>query len=246
MDNVMKNIIIIFISLLIIVGVEVIAASTYQTNLPIIFKNPLPIQTPTPTSIPIPYGIHILPNSYIYESGGMTNVIGEVLNNTDDSLYNVSVTVEFYNNFGTILGTGSTLLTPLNLPPREQGCFILILYDVLTDWSYYIFDPVGYELGSSNPDLKIIYDLGSYNSTYGDYEITGLASNDGNQSAYSVGVGGTLYNAADVPVGCEYGYLSVPDLEPGQGSDFYLFFSGSNRDYYDVDDYRLRVAGDLP
>ena len=242
----MKKIIMLVILLLVMLGVEVMAASTYQTNLPIIFKNPPPTQTPTPTSTPIPYGIHILPNSTIYETGGMTNVVGEVFNNTDDSLYNVEVTVEFYNTFGTMVGTGSTLLTPLNLPPRQMGCFIIIIYDVLADWTYYIFDPPGYEFGSSSADLNIIYDQDSYNSTYGDYEITGLVRNDGYQSSYSVGVGGTLYNAADLPVGCEYGYLSAPDLAPGQGSDFYLYYSGSNRDYYDVTDYHLRVAGDLP
>jgi hypothetical protein len=49
-----------------------------------------------------------------------------------------------------------------------------------------------------------------------------------------------------MPVGCEYAYITDLDLNPGQLSEFAINFSGNIRDYFDVTDYRVRVASDLP
>jgi hypothetical protein len=80
----------------------------------------------------------------------------------------------------------------------------------------------------------------------GDYIINGWVRNDGSQLSSSVSVGGTLYNPADVPVGCEDSISNIPDLRPDEISDFTIQFSGDNRDYADVNDYRLRVTGNVP
>jgi hypothetical protein len=240
----MKRILTLVVLFLVLMGVEVMAASYYQTYLPIVSRQATPTPSPTPTATSFPEAVQILPRSYVYESVGMMHVVGEVLNNTGFSLYFVEVYVRFYDAFGQDVGIGSTVMEPFNLPAWERGCFIINM-DVPLEWSTYEFDEPIYESGNSSPNLTILASTWSYDPAFGDYDIFGWVRNDGSQRSYSVGVGGTLYNPADVPVGCEHSFVTDYDLIPGQISDFSLKFSGDNRDYYDVDDYRLRVAGDL-
>jgi hypothetical protein len=244
----MKKISLLVFLFLSIIAIEVSAASYDQIYLPVVSNPATPTPSPippTPTATTIPYGVQILPNSYVYESGNMMYVVGEVLNNTSFSLYSVEVMVEFYDAYGQSVGSGSTILAPLVLPEWERGCFTIFM-DIPPEWSNYQFNNPLYDLGSSSPGLNIIYKTGSYSSTFGDYDIYGLVRNDGIQPAYSVSVGGTLYNTSNMPVGCEYAYITDLDLNPGQLSEFAINFSGNIRDYFDVTDYRVRVASDLP
>ena len=57
---------------------------------------------------------------------------------------------------------------------------------------------------------------------------------------------GTVYNSSGVPVGCNYAAVNSTDLEPGQISSFDIKYLSYYRDYIDVTNYKLRVAGDLP
>lgn len=242
----MRKIGLIVILLLTVIGVEVMAASYYQTYLPIVYKQPTPSPTPEPTATSIPpNGVQILPNSYDYWSGDMMHVVGEVVNNTSESLYYVEVVVNFFDAYGHLVATDSTVLTPLNLPAREKGCFSIIL-DVPPDWYDYEFEAPTYDIGSSSADLIIFGEAGSYNPSNGDYDITGEVRNDGGQPSNSVSVGGTLYDKYDMPVGCNYIYVDPTDIDPHQISSFALNYWGVNRDYNDVTHYSLRVAGDLP
>jgi hypothetical protein len=247
-----KNITLI-ITLLAFLTVEVIAATNNQTYLPIVFyrvppaPSPTltPSPTPTPTTTPIPEEVIILPVSYVYESSGVMHVVGEVLNNTRFSLYFVEVIVWFYDVFGQEVGSGTTVMEPFNLPAWERGCFIIKM-DIPLHWSTYVFDDLIYEFSIPSPGLNILASNWNYSPAFGDYSIDGLVRNDSDQISKSVKVGGTLYNSADVPVGCEYSEVAGYDLSPGQISEFHMNFSGDDRDYMDVDDYRLRITGDLP
>jgi hypothetical protein len=172
-------------------------------------------------------------------------VIGEVLNNTGDSLTLVEVSVDFFDSEGQLVGTDSTYMWPLDLPAWTKGCFRNSL-DVPLNWSYYQFEAPTYTLGETSPGLIIINDRGSYDPPTGDYQIIGQVRNISGEKSNSVYVGGTLYNASNVPVGCERGGVNSTDLEPGQISSFAIDFWGYYRDYFDVTHYSLRVAGDLP
>jgi hypothetical protein len=242
----LKKIIMLIFTVFALLGVKVIAATNNQTYFPIVFHHlpPTPSPTPTPTTPPIPEEVTILTVSYAYESGGMMHVVGEVLNNTSLSLYWVEVTVRF-SYFGQEVGSGTTVIEPLNLPAWERGCFIINM-DIPPYWTSYGFDDLIYELGNPSTGLNILVSNWDYNPTFGDYSIVGLVHNDGTQISKSVKVSGTLYNSADVPVGCEFSDVASYDLSPGQYSEFHINFPGNDRDYGDVNDYRLRITGDLP
>jgi hypothetical protein len=220
--------------------------------------SPTKTSTPTPSPIPtngsiflpivykpIPNGVHVLPISFYYVSRNTMFIVGEVLNNTSDSLTWVKVTVNFYEASGHLAGTGHTYMWPLDLPAWEKGCFSISM-EVPPNWSYYQFEAPTYNLSGTSSGLTIFNDSGLYNYANGDYDIIGRVRNDGNQRSTSVRVGGTLYNVSGVPVGCNYAYVNSTPLDPGQISSFAINFWGYYRYYNDVTYYRLRVAGDLP
>jgi hypothetical protein len=217
-----------------------------------------PTSTPTPTTTPsggrfflpvgyrpMPYGISVLSKSYSYISHDTLYIIGEVLNNTSDSATLVNVSVNLFDSGGNLVGTKSTYIWPLDFPAREKGCFKFSM-DVPLNWSYYRFEAPTFTISETSPGLKIITDSGLYNPPNGDYKVIGQVRNTGNQRSNSVYVGGTLYNASGVPVGCEHAHVNSNDLDPNQVSSFEIKYLGYYRSYNDVANYKLRVAGDLP
>jgi hypothetical protein len=214
-------------------------------------KTSTPTAPPTPTKgntfLPIaynnPYGVYVLPISFYYVSHNTMFIIGEVSNNTSDSLTWVKVTVNFYKAGGNLASTGDTYMRPIDLPAWGKGCFSISM-DVPLNWSYYQFTAPIYNKSGTSSGLTIFNDSGLYNLTSRDYDIVGQVRNDGNQRSTKVGVSGTLYNASGVPVGCNH--ASIADLDPGQISSFAINFLSYYRDYKDVSYYRLRVADDMP
>jgi hypothetical protein len=189
-------------------------------------------------------GVRLLPNTYSYQSHNNQFIIGEISNNTNSTLTWVDIVVDFFNASSVKIGSSHSYLWPLDLPAWERGCF-KISSDI-TDWSYYVLHLPTYSTVSTSPGLGILNVSGTYDPIYGDYEITGQVNNNGTQLSMNVGVSGTVYNLAGVPIGCDYNYVSGKDLNPGQTSPFTINFLGYFRDYFDVSSYKLRVSGELP
>jgi hypothetical protein len=204
---------------------------------------------PTPTQTPISGAVQVLPLSYAYVSNDFMYVVGEVLNDTSDTLSFVDVFVNFFDAGGQLVGTNhpdGTYLWLLDLPASERGCVFISINPVPPNWSYYQFETPTYEISSSSPNLTIFNESFSYNSTSGDIDITGQVQNDGNQTSNYVSVGGTVYSAGDVSLGCSFDYVDSTNLDPGLSGAFDVNFWGYYRDYNDVAYYKLRVAGDPP
>lgn len=82
---------------------------------------------------------------------------------------------------------------------------------------------------------------GSYNATYGWYEVIGQVRNDYSTRVEYVSPVGTAYNISGTAVGCYFTDVNSTHLDVGQVSSFKLPFSG--RDYSDVTSYRVQVDG---
>ena len=205
-----------------------------------------PTNTPTPTATPTatkkPGTVQILSNHTSYvDIIDYLNVVGEVENTTSNHLQFVRITGNFFNSSGQLLDTGSTYIWPLNLPAGQKTCFQLSVPEP-AGWSYYQFEPVSYQTyGHPLPNLAIFNHSGSYNSTFGWYEIIGMVRNDHGTRVEYVSPVGTVYNAAGKVVGCELTFVNATHLDAGQTSSFEMTFLG--RDYSDVASYRLQVDG---
>jgi hypothetical protein len=250
----MKRIALLCIPVLALFTVWVSAASIYSTYLPIVIRapsTPTPTQEPTqppptPTQEPTqppPTGVQILPNhSYYVDSIDYLNVVGEIMNNTDDNLRYVKITANFFSASGHLLDTDFTYTWMDTLPARDKTCFDVSV-PVPSGWSYYQFEaPTYWTDGQPLPILTVINDSGSYDPTFGWYEIIGQVRNDNGSRVEYVSPIGTIYNASGKVIGCDFTYVNSTDLNPGQISSFEMTFVG--RDYADVISYRLQVDGD--
>jgi hypothetical protein len=202
----------------------------------------VPTNTPTPTATTVPTGVTILSNhSYYVDSIDYLHIVGEIFNNTADHLRFVKIYVNVYNSSGQLVATDFTYTLLDNLPAYEKTCFDIMLEEPL-DWSYYLFEEPSYwDDGEDLPNLTIFNDSGSYDPTYGWYEIIGEVRNDDVVRIEYVSPVGTLYTASGVVLGCDFTYVNSTHLDPGQISAFDMLSTG--RDYIDVDSYRLQVDG---
>jgi hypothetical protein len=191
---------------------------------------------------PPPAGVYILTNHSSYvDSINYLHIVGEVMNNTDDDLRFVKISADIFNSGGQILDTDFTYIWLNNLPSRDKTCFDLLL-PAPVGWSYYQFEPVNYWTdGNPLPNLTVTDQHGSYNSTFGWYEIIGQVRNDETAVVKYVMPIATAYNGSGTVVGCDFTYVNATDLNPGQISAFKLTFLG--RDFSDVVSYRLQVNG---
>lgn len=226
------------------------ATATYTptstpTDTPTPTMSPTPTSTPTntPTLTPPTAPVEVLSNHshYVTDYGSMW-IVGEVQNNTADYLRFVKITANIFNSSGQLLDTGYSYINLDNLPPGDKTCFDILVGDEPAGWSYYEFESPSYQTGGKPlPNLTIINDSGSYNSTYGWYKIIGQVRNDHGSRVEYVSPVGIVYNASGTVVGCGYTYVSATHLDPGQTSSFEMNFTG--RDYADVVSYRLQVDG---
>jgi hypothetical protein len=169
------------------------------------------------------------------------HIVGEVSNNTPNHLRFVEIYVNVFNSSGQLLDTDFTFIYLDNLPPWDKTCFEFILPEPI-GWSYYEFEAVDYWTdGSPLPNLTILNDSGSYNPTFGWYEIIGQVRNDHGSLVEYVMPVGTLYNATGTVIGCDFTFVNSTDLEPNQTSSFKMTLSG--RDYFDATSYQLQVDG---
>ena len=216
--------------------------SPTQTSTPTLTSTLTPVNTPTSTSTSIQQSVQILPDhSYYVDSIDYLNIVGEVLNNTADNLRFIKISVNIYNSSGQLLNTDFTYTILDNLPAWDKTCFHVLLQEP-ADWSYYQFEtPTYWTDGQPLPNLAVLNDSGSYNSTFGWYEIIGQVRNDQGSRVEYVSPVGTIFNSSGTVIGCDFTYINSTHLDPDQISSFKITFAG--RDYTDVNSYRLQVDG---
>lgn len=217
-----------------------------STPTPTPTSTPTNTLTPTNTAAPVPPtavpGVHILTNHSSYvDNIDYLNVVGEILNNTANHLRYVRITVNVFNTNGQLLDTDFTYTSLDTLPPGDKTCFQLWMEEP-TSWSYYEFEAPSYWTDAEPlPNLAVFNDSGSYNSTFGWYEIIGQVRNDHGSRVEYVSPVGTAYNSSGVVIGCDFTYVNSTHLDPDQTSSFEMTFMG--RDYADVSSYRLQADG---
>jgi hypothetical protein len=203
---------------------------------------PTATETSTPTPTTIPQGVRILSNHSSYvDSIDYLHIVGEVENNTANHLRFVKIIANVFDSDGHLLDTDFTYIYLDNLPAGNKTCFHILLQK-LAAWSYYEFEaPTYWTDGEPLPNLTVMNHSGSYNVTYGWYEIIGQVRNDHGTRVEYVSPVGTAYNTSGMVVGCDFTYVNSTHLDVGQVSSFKLSFSGRN--YSDVTSYRLQVDG---
>ena len=228
------------ITILIIIGFfgvfsydSVKAIVEFNIYLPLIMK-----AEPTPE----PEGVYILPNHTSHVSSIDYLVIyGEVMNNTNFNLRFVRIHANVFNSNGQLLDTDYTYTRLDNVPAGDKACFRMS-HPAPEGWAYYEFEPVSYKTdGEPLPNLLVFNLSGRYKTTTGSYEIIGQITNNHGSKVSWVRPVGTLYNASNQVVGCDFTYVNGTDLEAGETSSFKMTTTG--RDYSDVTNYTIQIDG---
>jgi hypothetical protein len=121
-----------------------------KTSKPTKTATPTKTNTSTPTSTPtkvIP--VQILSNSSSYlDSIDYLHVVGEIANNTSNTLTFVKVSADLFNSNNVFVGSDYTYTYLDNLPPHQKTCFDVLFFNTPTDWQYYQFEEPSYYTSS--------------------------------------------------------------------------------------------------
>jgi hypothetical protein len=207
-----------------------------------------PTRTPTPTATPVPPSIKILSGHYIYsDHEGSLHILGELENQTGADVTNLWIDSSLKNSKNKVLESQTDMVFLSYFPAGKRTCFDIIYVDPPDDWSSYSLSSPTYSIATSTqPDLEITSKKGDYDSSNGEYTLSGNVRNDGSSYTYMVKVIGSLYDRNDKILGCAYNYINAlpPNLYSNQSSSYTIDFYG--RDFDNVDDYKLQPDGYVP
>lgn len=207
----------------------------------VISADTAPVPTPTPS--PTPSGVVVLDNASTYvDDLGDLHLVGEVLNTTNRPVAFVEVNADLLDGGGVVVESSFAYTYLDLLPARSRTCFDVHFFGEPVGWASYQFQAPTYQSTSESPPTLALLGLsGSYEAATGFYRISGQVRNTGASSVAFVQPTGTVYNAQDQVVGCNFTFLDDSTLSPGELDDFTLTFD--DRDYSDVDSFFLQVGG---
>jgi hypothetical protein len=204
-----------------------------------------PTRTPTPTATPVPPSIKILSGHYSYtDNEGSLHILGLIENQTGSAVSNLWIKSSLKSSKNKVLESQTDMVFLSYLPAGDRTCFDIIYIDPPSGWSSYALSSPAYSVATSTqPDLEITSRNGDYDSSNGEYTLSGTVRNDGSSLVEMVKVIGSLYDRNDKVLGCANNYINSlpPSLYTNQSSSFTIDFYG--RDFDNVDDYKLQPDG---
>ena len=172
---------------------------------------------------------------------GKPRLVGEITNDTRAPIFLVSASVNFFDGAGRIVDTASGIV-PLNvLASGDRACFSAEIPDPAR-WARLEFDSVNYSAVSEPSRIIVSEANGRFDSELDQYQVVGLARNDGQQHAsYGVAVM-TLYNNVGTVVGCNGSSLNNRTLPPGGVTGFKIATYRGSRNAATFARFRVQVS----
>jgi hypothetical protein len=206
---------------------------------------PVVANPPTPTATPVPApSVVVLGNSSAFlGDGGRVYVVGEVQNQTSDTITFVSVAVWLVDAQGQEISGSVAYVQRLNMRPNSIACF-RGFFTFTDGWASYRLGAVTYRNTSAKvPNIAVVTAEGTRDSS--GYTISGSVRNLESTPVEPVAVAGTLYNAAGTVLDCEWNYASDTSLGPSQQTGFVLPLT-SRRSYAEVARFQAETDGEMP
>jgi hypothetical protein len=207
--------------------------------LPIIDNPPTPTVQPT-----IAPSVIVLGNSSAFVGdGGRVYIVGEVDNQTSNTITFVSVAIWLLDSQGQEVSASIAYVQRQNMRPSSVACF-RGFFTITEGWASYRLGAVTYRASSARvPNVALINTQGARESS--GYTISGSVRNLESTPVESVAVAGTLYNAAGTVLDCEWNYAGDTTLDPNQQTGFVLPLT-SRRSYAEVARFHAETDGLLP
>jgi hypothetical protein len=176
-----------------------------------------------------------------FKSSSYQYVFADVLNNTNNTVYNVKLTATFYDAGGAIVGTDYAYCQSDMLAPGERTSVLILLQPSAT-WTRYEVAIASYQNSTylSYNHNFVFLGLNDYVQS-GWLYVVGEVRNDTNETWTFVEVFVTLYDSAGCIVDTDSSFVASTDLAPGQKSTFSTMFYGTQLSRWDT--YMVRAEG---
>ena len=189
--------------------------------------------------------VRILNNSNMYIEKSeieILHIVGEIANNSSDSIHNLSITALLYP------ANGTTAITTIHaspfisaVAPGEKTCFNLYLEKPRT-YARYEFAKLSYEVGAEPTSTFETRQLNAGWDEDNDwYMLSGEVQNTGETPFADVRVIATLYDSNNKVIGCDQTFVLYESENPFSVGTFSLYFM--DQLYNQVSTYRLQVVG---
>lgn len=178
------------------------------------------------------------------DESGYLYVLGEISNVSEESLTNVTLTADFYDIDGKLLGEyyRSPEIGVIN--PAERSPFkIIYLEQPTADKVFNYTIRVDYEVGNIKPDELVIESLNSRFDISGFYYINGQITNNGIENANNVTVVGTFYDKNGNVIGITEA-ITEPFSIPSKDSSAFGLTLTSKSQVSKVKDFSIKAYSD--
>lgn len=166
-------------------------------------------------------GVWVQGNSFTYNKNGLRYVVGEVYNNTTNTIRYMRVDVTFYDLSGREIASDYAYTYLTTIFPGGRACFRLTM-DEPAGWRTYRSSG-SYALGEVADPGLVAANLEGAVDISGAYRLSGRVTNTGNQVISNVTPTTTLYNDEGFVIGCSYAYADLAMLLPFQSSTFSVY-----------------------
>jgi hypothetical protein len=166
-------------------------------------------------------GVWIQGNSFTYNRDGVRYVVGEVYNNTTDTIRYMRVDVSFYDLSGSEIASDFAYTYLTTIFPGGRACFRLTM-DEPVGWRTYRISGSYMQGTVADPGL-VTSSLEGDIDISGAYRLSGRVTNTGNKVVGNVTPTTTLYNDEGFVIGCSYAYADLAMLLPFQSSTFSIY-----------------------
>ena len=202
---------------------------TVTTALMILLPSPLPSMAQQQQSIDSDIAITIVSHSLIDAGSGITNIVGEVRNDSPEKIGWVQVSGKFYDSAGQLIHLADGPVQLGELRPGEKGPFGIYIDDAAVSEgiaNYTLSAGLDSDFLQDKPAaLKVgVGKHGMVERGVGLplYQVIGNVTNTGNLPAESVDVIATFYDAAGNIVDFDATVTSPSTIPAGQSADFII------------------------
>ncbi len=258
--------ILLFLGILVLaagITLQVLAAATSSTYLPIVIKPEEPTLTPTPTQTPIqtptrtptqsptptappPVVYVVRSNAFVpYQGANDLYIVGEVRNDVFNlNVRFVQISGTLRDALGNVVDSDFTYAMIDVLTPGMKSPFLMIFLDP-PPWATYEL-AVTWSTTTEQPYPLEILNHTSYFDSSDAYHVVGEIRNQYAEGRTFIEAYVTLYDLDGKVIGVASSFTNPYDLAPGQTASFdtYVYFWKGKPDHNQVGTFSLQVFGD--